>query len=238
MENTWIFAAFFMGLAGSIHCLGMCGPLLFAVSGFYNSPKEMIRPQIFYHAGKLITYAMLGVALGFVGQTFALFDIQRNLLLVSGFILLMAGLFGIFIPIPMKTIEQIVVQKMGSLLQKRSGGPLILGFLNGLVPCGLVYAAAIGAMATQTWWQGSLFMLFFGLGTAPILIAAAYSRWMIKFRPVLAKPIWKQMPAVLLGLFLFVKGLGLGIPFISPNLNKPQPHKNCCLQKQTAAHKP
>jgi sulfite exporter TauE/SafE len=228
----WYITAFVMGLTGSLHCLGMCGPILLAVSGFYSKPTEMLMPQLFYHLGKLITYAFIGVCFGLLGQTVSLVAIQSKLLLFAGFFLISFSLFGVFTPSPLRVVEQKVTQTMGGILKWRGGGSFFLGFLNGAIPCGLVYSAAIGAVATQIWWKGSLFMIFFGIGTIPALFFVALSRWMVKIKPAFKNPYLKQIPALLLGLFLLAKGLSLGIPFLSPDLNQPSSAKNCCAPKR------
>jgi sulfite exporter TauE/SafE len=73
-----------------------------------------------------------------------------------------------------------------------------------------------------------LFMLLFGLGTIPALSLAGFSRWVIPFHKIKNLGIWKQIPMLILGVWLLLKGMGLGIPYISPDLGSHKPESNCC----------
>jgi sulfite exporter TauE/SafE len=125
--------------------------------------------------------------------------------------------------------------RMGKALNNSKMAGLVLGFVNGLVPCGLVYAAAIGAAATQSYTGGVVFMLMFGLGTIPALSIAGLSRWLIPLKRMRNLGVWKQIPMLILGLWLLLKGLGLGIPYISPDLGSHKPNANCC-ERHTEKH--
>jgi uncharacterized protein len=227
---NWYAAAFIMGLAGSLHCLAMCGPIFAAVSGFYTQPKEYFRPLLLHHFGKIVSYASIGLFMGFIGQGISLVVFQNTLMLACGILLLFVAVSGMAKWTVMDQLNAKITYAMSRILGKNRGGGFLLGLINGWVPCGLVYAAAIGATATQSIIEGAGFMLFFGLGTIPILSLAGFSRWMIKLKRVPNLAIWKQIPALILGLIFFLKGLGLGIPFISPDLGSHESSKNCCAR--------
>lgn len=225
---SWYLTAMLMGLAGSLHCLGMCGPIFVTTSTFYNSPKEFLFPTLLHHFGKLISYAALGLALGFIGKSVSLIWFQNQVLIVCGLILIIMAVAGLVRWKALDGFNQWIGRQMSRLLKQKKGGSLLLGIINGLIPCGLVYAAAVGAVATQSPTDGVLFMVFFGLGTMPSLLAAGFSRWLLPLRKFKNINIWKQIPVLLLGILLLLKGLSLGIPYISPDLNSHKPTENCC----------
>lgn len=225
---SWYITALVMGLAGSLHCLGMCGPIFIAASNFYNSPREYVKPLLLHHAGKIFSYAGLGLAMGLLGKGVSLLWFQNKVMIVCGILLMAMALGGMVKWKVLQGLNHWVAQKMGVLLGKKSKGSLLLGLVNGLIPCGLVYAAAIGAASTQNMLTGAFFMVFFGIGTIPALTVVGFSRWLFKFRKFKNLAVWKQVPVMLLGIWLFMKGLGLGIPYISPDLSSHEPTKNCC----------
>lgn len=217
-----------MGLAGSLHCLGMCGPIFIASAGFYDTPWQYGRSLVLHHMGKIATYAGIGMFMGVLGLGTTLLWYQNEIMIFSG-ILLLILFVSAFVKIPaIAKANGWVVKTMGGLLRKHGSGSLILGLVNGLVPCGLVYAAAVGAAATQSIAGGTLFMVFFGLGTVPALSVIGFSRWLFPVKLKRFPLLWKQAPMAILAVWLLLKGLGLGIPFVSPDLNSHNPAANCC----------
>ena len=177
MENYSI--AFFIGLLGSLHCVGMCGPIAFALPLKKSSKTYKITGALIYNFGRIITYALLGFVFGFFGQGIKLASSQQFLTIAIGIILIVSVIF----PLkwlnkisPNNKITQLVStskQQLGLLLQSsKSFNLLKIGMLNGFLPCGLVYTAIGGAIATGNNQQGILFMLFFGLGTLPLMFLA------------------------------------------------------------------
>ncbi len=171
-----------IGLAGSLHCVGMCGPLLLAIP---TGPLERFRALpvfMVYHSGRMLMYGLLGLFFGLLGQGVALAGFQQLLSLSAGAILIMAALFAwrweqIIQRLPGLAVFQHWVKDrigrlMGSKSQQRS--MFVLGAFNGLLPCGMVYAALAGAIATGNILAGGSFMLVFGLGTAPLLLALSW----------------------------------------------------------------
>jgi uncharacterized protein len=227
--------ALVMGLAGSLHCLGMCGPIFVAASGFYNKPKEYLLPLFLHHLGKLVSYAALGLVMGLLGKGASLLWFQNKIMVVCGVLLLCMALGTMLKLRHISKLNDWVSIRMGKALNNSKMAGLVLGFVNGLVPCGLVYAAAIGAAATQSYTGGVVFMLMFGLGTIPALSIAGLSRWLIPLKRMRNLGVWKQIPMLILGLWLLLKGLGLGIPYISPDLGSHKPNANCC-ERHTEKH--
>jgi uncharacterized protein len=213
MELLW--TAFLLGLVGSLHCAVMCGPLVLAVSKAVGAAHS----RLVYHAGRLTTYGIIGVLFGAVGKTFALAGLQRWLSILAG-VAILAGLFlsgRVALKTPMARAVVSLKSTFGTLLQRR-GWPaqFTLGALNGLLPCGLVYVAAAGAAITVSPWAGAGYMIAFGLGTLPMMfgLGVVLSRLRLASR-------WQKLIPVsicLMAALLLLRGMELGIPYISPRL--------------------
>ena len=216
-------SALILGLLGSFHCVGMCGPIAFMLPvDRQNSFKKVIQISI-YHFGRLLTYSLIGLVFGLVGKSLYIFGIQQQLSIIIG------ALMIIIVLIPYKTFNKYNFSKplykfiskiktaLGKELKKKTPDTfLTIGFLNGFLPCGLVYMALLGAIATGSALEGSLYMFVFGIGTIPLMTTAIYfSRFL---SGVVRKKIQKAIPVfvVIIGLLFIVRGLGLGIPYISP----------------------
>jgi uncharacterized protein len=221
-------AALVMGLAGSMHCLGMCGPIFMATSSFYGNSKQYILPFIYHHLGKLFSYAVIGLLMGIIGKGASLLWFQNRIMFICGLVLIAMAVGSILKWKGLNGFNSWISRTMGKALKKSGAFAIVVGILNGLVPCGLVYAAAVGALATQSYSGGMLFMFVFGLGTIPALGLAGFSRWLIPFHMFKNLGVWKRIPILILGIWLLLKGLGLGIPYISPDLGSHKPEANCC----------
>ena len=118
---------------------------------------------------------------------------------------------------PLNKLISKVKSSLGKALKKKSADTfLTIGFLNGFLPCGLVYMAVFGAVATGSLLEGSLYMVLFGLGTIPLMTTAIY---LGKFLNTAVKQrIQKAIPVfvVIIGVLFILRGLGLGIPYLSP----------------------
>lgn len=224
-----MLAAFLLGLAGSLHCAAMCGPLLLAVSaarrqnlspaaaGFYGGD---LLHGLAYHGGRLATYICLGAVSGLIGAAFVLAGLQRWVSIGAGGLILLGALTSFrarWSGLAGKAVGA-MKSRFGRLLGRRDpGAAALLGGLNGLLPCGLVYAACAAAAASGSARAGAGAMLAFGLGTAPMTLtmsvagkaAGWVSPWRLK-RVVL-------VCATTVGVLLIVRGLGLGIPYLSPH---------------------
>lgn len=174
ISSLWL--VFIGGLAGSIHCLGMCGPLLAMAEGI-RAGRWKAWSQLPLHAGRLITYSILGLLAGIAGSALKTsglaLGIQGVASLVGGLLMTLFAfvLFGI---IPIKSLTNsggFSSTKIANLLVSRhplSG--LLLGLYWGLLPCGLVWAWIMGAAGTGSPLSGILVMLVFGAGTVPALL--------------------------------------------------------------------
>lgn len=210
------------GLAGSFHCIGMCGPIALALPVGKLSFFEANISRILYNFGRILTYSVLGGAFGYFGKTLFVAGFQQQLSILIG--LLMMGLI-----LPNRLIAWSPFQRLTHLLTatfkkvfplKSPLGFVLLGLLNGLMPCGFVYLALVGASATSTPTEGAIFMAFFGFGTAPMMFSIGI---LPKFLTLnFRQKINKYLPiyTFLLAIFFIFRGLNLDIPYLSPKFDK------------------
>jgi hypothetical protein len=214
----YFWAAISIGFLGSLHCAGMCGPLLVALQ-----PDKGWRPShIVHHVGRLSAYMIFGAIAGAIGSTFSFMGFQQGFSLIIGALLVLSVIMLPFARF-MKDWEGVIstyslrlsswVHQSGTKGHQRAYG---LGLANGILPCGLVYLAIAGAANTFTPWDGALFMLMFGLGTLPMLLVVRYAGAMlpIKLRNRMKRLI--PISVLVIGLLLMVRGMNLGIPYLSP----------------------
>jgi len=213
-----LVSAFLMGMLGSLHCLGMCGPIALVVEG--KGARSTVSRRLLYNGGRVITYTVLGSIGGAIGTVVFISGLQQGMSVVIGVVMVVTvsglgltktGSFGALAGIIFK-----VKNSLGSVLKKR--GPwsaLVAGILNGFLPCGLVYMAVAVSLTSHSIFQGALYMAVFGAGTVPALfMTSAIMNWVgqrVALRRVV--PVF----IALVGILLIVRGLGLGIPYLSPS---------------------
>ena len=212
--------AFFTGLFGSIHCIGMCGPLAFAVPSFHQQGWLIIFDKLIYNLGRTLTYTLLGVLIGLAGRQLWLAGMQQSISIITGiFIILAASSRLLKLSIGSGTWISGIVQPFNRLLGyalKHKAGHLIIGILNGFLPCGFVYLAMAGALNTGSVIASAQYMFWFGMGTLPLMMAAMVSTGFAG--PSFRRRINKAIPFVMLGLgvWFVLRGLELDIPYLSP----------------------
>lgn len=119
---------------------------------------------------------------------------------------------------PVYKIIANIKSNLGKQFKKKSYKSLFtIGLLNGFLPCGMVYVALFGAIAMQSAGFGVLYMLLYGLGTIPLMTIVVYIHSLLKlpFRNKIQKAI--PYVAVIIGVLFILRGLGLGIPYLSPS---------------------
>jgi len=221
--------AFALGLLGSLHCAAMCGPLMLALPMPAGGAGRFIAGRIIYQLGRIATYCLLGVLAGLVGKSLFLVGLQRWLSIALGVAVLAGFLVSKKVAVSAPVVRLVAKLKtaMSAQLQRRSFSSLaLLGTLNGLLPCGLVYVALAGATAGGAIGGGVAYMALFGLGTLPTMLAISLSGRM--FPVGLRLKLRGALPVgvCLLAALLILRGLSLGIPYVSPDLAAAQP--NCC----------
>lgn len=216
-------SAVILGLLGSFHCIGMCGPIAFMLPLNHREPFKKFFQLLLYHIGRLLAYGILGLFFGAIGERLYLFGLQQKLSIIIGLLMI------VVIIIPSQTFAKYNLSKpiyrilsklkttLGKELKKKTPDTfLTIGFLNGFLPCGLVYMAVFGAMAGGSLMGGSLYMMLFGLGTIPLMTVAVYAGSLLNVK--LRARVQKMIPVlvVIIGLLFIIRGLGLGIPYVSP----------------------
>lgn len=206
----FLWTAFLMGLVGSMHCAGMCGPI--ALSLPYRvglQPREETFLKILtYNLGRVLTYASMGLVFGMIGRSFFTMGIQKWVLIVLAILVIIIALFSI--DIEYQSLKIPVINKFNVWIKSRLSFALkntgilsffYIGTLNGFLPCGLVYMAVIAAITAGSIIQGVLYMVLFGLGTMPMMMALGFGGNLIslKFRTILRRlyPIFMIAFAVL-----------------------------------------
>lgn len=222
-----LYTALTIGLVGSLHCLGMCGPIAVAIPLHHNNWMMKILGGLLYNSGRVITYGILGALFGFLGRGIQLAGLQQWASILLGIIMILSVLFPVLFREKIK-LDRIFSGYAGHLtgrfrimFSKRTlKNLLFIGILNGLLPCGLVYMAIAGAINTNEVVNGILFMVVFGLGTIPAMLLLSLAGNVVTsgFR----KRASKVIPAfiVILGILFILRGMSLGIPYVSPKAEK------------------
>jgi sulfite exporter TauE/SafE len=216
-----LLTALILGLVGSLHCAGMCGPLALALPAPGRTRTGFVIGRLAYNLGRIATYCLLGVVFGIVGQTLLLAGLQRWVSIALG-VSLFLGLFASRRLALWRPVTALVAQiryRMSGLLRRRSFSSLaLLGLLNGLLPCGLVYVACAGATATGSIVAAVRYMTAFGVGTVPMMLAVGLLGTLmpVGLRLNLRKAI--PVSVFLLASLLILRGMSLGIPYLSPDL--------------------
>jgi len=221
---TEIIAGLILGLTGSLHCIGMCGPIAVSLPVISGNKMKFILRRLLYNSGRITTYVLLGAVFGLIGSRIKLAGLQQFLSVFTGAVILI-GVFVSYGSISrlfrFNFAEKAFIKfkdLFGFFLTKKSSAAFFtIGFLNGFLPCGLVYLAISGALLTGDVFSGSVFMLMFGLGTVPLMLAVSVAGRRIHSG---FSPIKKLIPVltICLAILFILRGLNLGIPYISPKL--------------------
>ena len=232
-----IFTAFAIGLLGSFHCVGMCGPIALALPLKNDSFRAKFSGALLYNMGRIVTYATFGLVFGTIGKSVSFFGYQQWLSILLGisiiFFVVLPRRFSSFSHnnIVLKFLEQLRTA-LGKLFAKDTHFSLFsIGLLNGLLPCGLVYMAAAGAIATGDILKSVVFMSFFGLGTLPMMWSIAFFGNYIGIS--IRQKIRTAYPYLItfMACLLILRGMGLGIPYVSPLVEKEkQVVQGCCTK--------
>ncbi|RNI21801.1 sulfite exporter TauE/SafE family protein [Rufibacter latericius] len=219
------WAGAIIGFISSFHCVGMCGPIAMALPVGRGSGASFVGGRLLYNLGRITTYTSLGLVAGLLGRTLQLAGWQQTISIASGVLMLALVL------VPKihtgKSSRWLGTDRWWNALRKAIGkrfmnpsmGALFsVGLLNGLLPCGMVYFALAGAVSAPGVSGAVLYMAMFGLGTLPLM-------WLVSLSGKLIQPKWRALMrhavpyvAACLAVLFILRGLNLGVPYLSPKL--------------------
>ncbi len=230
-------SAFFLGIISNLHCVGMCGPIILAIPFSKKDKTSKIAGIIEYHFGRIFTYALLGFLIGLIGLGFKIIGYLQILSLASGIgIIIYAWRKHLTALLNKKNIGipffSFFSSKMGTLFKKEvSFKFLLLGILNGLLPCGMVYTGLITAVSTGSPIYSAYTLFFFGLGTLPGLIL--FSFYSDKITHLFRKRINRLLPFLItiIGILILIRGLNIKIPYLSSSFDFNEETKEIKLEE-------
>jgi len=242
-----IYTGLALGLAGSLHCIGMCGPIALTLPTGRGSWFTRIFGGLMYNLGRTLTYGIMGALFGLIGIGFTMGGFQLYLSIAMGVVMILTVLVPLVFGSSFNSSKLggrffgIFKGLFGKLLRSGSTSALfIIGLLNGLLPCGLVYVAIAAAVGTGSSYNSAIFMIAFGLGTIPLMLSVSLAGNFMGL--AMKKKLNRIVPyvVVIMGLLFILRGLDLGIPFLSPNasklkVNTEQTHSkkhSCCTNKE------
>jgi sulfite exporter TauE/SafE len=222
-----VWGGFLFGFLGSLHCIGMCGPIALALPASPVSNWSLVNGRVLYNFGRVFTYTILGLLFGLLGSRLYVYGLQQIVSIALGSVIIL------WVVIPSKLKNKIrsisgfnsfttgLKNVFMPLFKKRTNLSMVfIGVLNGFLPCGLVYMAIAGAVAVSSTSpvNGMLFMALFGVGTVPAMLVTSIAGNLLSFN--IKRKFAKIVPvfAVILAFIFILRGLNLGIPYISPKL--------------------
>jgi len=228
-----------LGLAGSLHCAGMCGPIAVALPGRSESISGRVVERGLYQSGRIMTYALLGALAGLGASIGDLAGYERVVSITAGVLMIAAAILQLLLHrsiLPSRMVARLtgpVRHRLGMLLRNGSRPAMLgIGALNGLLPCGLVSSALFGSAATTDPIAGMTFMAAFGVGTLPVMMTLSLGGSLVtgRFRSSLRTAL--PVIAIMIGVLVVVRGMALGIPYVSPPAVTDHTTAGCCTTHQ------
>ena len=218
-----LYTAIILGLISSLHCIGMCGPIALMLPVDRKNEAKKTLQIVTYHLGRLTAYGSLGILFGILGKGLFIGGWQQQISIAIGIIMILIALvpekefakYNLSKPI-YKILSKIKVTLGKQFKKKTFGSIFTIGLLNGYLPCGMVYVALFGALSMGTIAGSFFYMILFGMGTIPLMSIVIYvaNSLTTSFRSKLQKAI--PYVIVTIGILFILRGLALGIPYISP----------------------
>ena len=206
-----LWSAFILGLAGSLHCVGMCGPIALMIPT--GNGKQKWLSLFLYHFGKILTYLIIGTFFGLIVGTIHSYTTQIIFTFISGGLLLLFALIPAFLNFVEKKGYSFFNKAISfktklaqSLNKNKVEYSFYIGFLNGFLPCAMVYSAAIMALAQKSFMNSLIVMLLFGLGTVPLLSLFYFFSTQLKSKFKQYANIFRTVSFLIVGLFLIARG--------------------------------
>ncbi len=233
-----IWTGFLIGFLGSFHCVGMCGPIALALPFGNQSNFQLVVGRLLYNLGRSLTYALFGAIFGLFGKGIEVAGLQKWASILLGVSIILYYVTPdrfkgkLSVTKPYQVASDFVKKGFSNLTKDGSPFSLfIFGIVNGFLPCGFVYVALAGALTTGGAISGALYMGLFGLGTTPIMFATSLVGKFLSAK--LKQGMNKLIPvfAILLAIIFILRGLSLGIPFISPPEKMLEPHEKMMMHQ-------
>lgn len=221
------------GLISTLHCAGMCGPLAMYVPGQVKQNKVVFASL--YQAGRVGVYLSVAALVFAIGISFSVFRLQQTLSIVMGSLMVLFVLWPMLkLPVPafLKLPGNNLLKKITRMLNSgKNSSAFTLGVMNGLLPCGAIYIAALYCATFSNLTDALAYMALFGLGTMPVFIAG----WLFLSKQLSVKVrrfsvLYKLLPLIV-GVLMILRGADLGIPYLSPELSAKSNQteiKDCC----------
>lgn len=189
----------------------MCGPIALLIPVGNNKNKWV--SILLYHLGKLLTYCIIGALFGVIVVSIHNFNMQAILTIISGILLLAFAFIPSFLNYIEKNGYQIFngiikfkTKLVKALKKNRKEYSFYIGFLNGFIPCAMVYSSAIIALSQKTFTNSIVFMVFFGLGTIPLMVVFYFFTNRLKARPSKYSTHFRMWSFIIVGIFLLWRG--------------------------------
>jgi uncharacterized protein len=203
-----LYSAFILGLISSIHCVGMCGPIALILPYQKDNRWQRVKETVTYNIGRVMTYTLLGLLFGYLGKGLALVGLQQSLSVLFGILFILIASLSIFYAknkhlylLPIQKVETTIRTYFNRFLKQKNTF-FVLGMLNGLLPCGIVWWAIAASILTFNPAYSAFYMFLFGIGTMPLMLVTVLASSYIK-KPFVRKfytfiPVYQ----LLLGFFL------------------------------------
>lgn len=230
-----LWTAFTFGLLGSLHCIGMCGPIALALPS-YEKKSSLFLNRFIYNVSRSISYGILGLVFGLIGSGASLFGMQQDLSIFSGVLIL----FFVFFPkiwtnTEGKLYQSPLIRQLNKTISKvfkskSKFSQFSIGFLNGFLPCGFVYIALVASINQNHLIDSVLYMILFGLGTLPLMLLYSISAGRLMQIKGLNWFRLRTSLSVLVAVLFIIRGLSLDIPYLSPvlKIKNQEEHVSCC----------
>ncbi len=233
----WVLlgTVFIASLLGSLHCVGMCGPFALIASSQPDSRKSTLIPTACYSLGRLVTYAIVGIAFGSLGmalnQGTSFAPWQQTATYVAGGLMILVGMVALARQVGWKIQLPSVAGQLQSLLQSQfqvviKQPPLrkafLIGALTCLMPCGWLYAFAIVAAGTGSPVWGAAVMAVFWSGTVPIMVALVLGLSKLGASIQQRIPVAMASLVILVGIFTIAFRAPIAIGNDTPVVDRPE----------------
>lgn len=219
-----LYTALILGLVSSMHCIGMCGPIAMMLPVDRNNIALKTLQILLYHSGRIATYALIGGIFGIFGRGFYLAGFQQNLSVILGTLMILYVIIpsswysNLNFKNPLLEVFNYLRSQLGSQFQKKSLASFFtIGFLNGFLPCGMLYVALFGALLLENFLHSVSYMILYGIGTIPLMTLVVHFSQIVTQN--VRNKFQKLIPIVILifGALMILRGLGLDITHISPS---------------------